>query len=213
VGQPVINWTAFVPAAVLVSLIPGASQMLGLSNAARYGTQRAVAGICGRLAAFVLLIGLVVAGLGSLVASSVATLTVIKWVGVGYLAWLGFAALRRAARAHEAMQAPLARDGVWALIRNEFVVGISNPKAMLLFAALLPQFASDEGPNTAAQLGTLGAAYLAVEFVVGLSYIGVGAAIGAIAITPRVHRWVDRGCGVCFLGLAGLLAVDEVGRP
>jgi threonine/homoserine/homoserine lactone efflux protein len=207
------NWCAFVPVAVLVSLIPGASQLLGLSNAARYGTPRAVAGICARLAAFVLLIGLVVAGLGSLVASIAGTLTLIKWIGVGYLAWLGVTALRRAWRAHDVMPAPMGRDGVWGPIRNEFVVGISNPKVILLFVGLLPQFASDEGPNTAAQLGMLGAVYLAVELVVGLAYIGVGAAIGAIAITPRVFRWVDCGCGVCFLGLAGLLAVDEVGRP
>lgn len=182
-------------------------------NIANLLRRSAVVGICGRLAAFVLLIVLVVAGLGSLVASSVGTLTVIKWAGIGYLAWLGVTALCRAWRAQEAMRTPLGRDGVWAPIRNEFAVGISNPKAMLLFAALLPQFASDEGPNTAAQLGMLGTAYLAVEFVVGLAYIGVGAAIGAIAITPRVHRWVDCGCGVCFLGLAGLLGVDEVGRP
>jgi threonine/homoserine/homoserine lactone efflux protein len=208
-----IDWAGFVPAAVLVSLIPGASQLLGLSNAARYGAPRAVAGICGRLAAFALLIGLVVAGLSSLLASSVGALTVIKWVGVGYLAWLGLAALRRAWRAEDAVYVRAARDGTWAPITNEFVVGITNPKALLLFAALLPQFASADGGNAAVQLGVLGAAYLAVELLVGLGYICVGAAIGAVSITPSVHRWVDRGCGVCFIGLAGLLAVDEVARP
>jgi threonine/homoserine/homoserine lactone efflux protein len=208
----VINWAGFVPAAVLVSLIPGANQLLGLSNAARYGALRAVAGICGRLAAFVLLIGLVVAGLGTFLAASSGTLTVAKWVGVTYLAWLGFTALRRARDATAVARSPAVRGGVWAPVRNEFVAGISNPKAVLLFAALLPQFASGDGPGTAAQLGLLGAAYLAVEFFVGLGYVGVGAAIGAISMSTRVHRWVDLGCGVCFLGLAGLLAVDEAGR-
>lgn len=207
-----INWSGFVLAAVLVSLIPGASQLLGLSNAARYGAVRAVAGIGGRLAAFVLLIGLVVAGLGSLLASSAGALAVVKWVGVGYLAWLGFAALRRAWGAQYAVESPVVRGGMWAPIKNEFIVGISNPKAMLLFAALLPQFAAGEGLDAAVQLGLLGAAYLVVEFLVGLGFVGVGAVIGAIAITPRVRQWVDRGCGVCFLGLAGLLAVDETGH-
>jgi threonine/homoserine/homoserine lactone efflux protein len=166
-----------------------ASQLLGLSNAARYEAVRAVAGIGGRLAAFVLLIGLVVAGLGSLLASSAGALAVVKWVGVGYLAWLGFAALRRAWRVQYAVESPVVRGGMWASIKNEFIVGISNPKAMLLFAALLPQFASGEGLDAAVQLGLLGAAYLVVEFFVGLGFVGVGAAIGAIAITPRVRQW------------------------
>lgn len=205
-----VNWAGFVPVAVVVSLIPGASQLLGLSNAARYGLPRAIIAMSGRLAAFALLIGLVVAGLGSLVASSVEALTVVKWVGVAYLGWLGVAALRRSWRVEEAGQVPVAHGGVWAPVRTEFVVGISNPKAVLLFAALLPQFVSQGG--TAADLGALGAAYLAVEFAVGFVYVGVGAVIGAVAMTARAHRWVDRVCGACFLGFAGLLAVDEIGR-
>jgi threonine/homoserine/homoserine lactone efflux protein len=205
-----VNWAGFVPVAVFVSLIPGASQLLGLSNAARYGLPRAIVGMAGRLAAFALLIGLVVAGLGSLVASSVGALTVVKWVGVAYLGWLGFAALRRSWRTGEAGQVSAAQGGMWAPIRTEFVVGISNPKAVLLFAALLPQFVTRDG--SAADLGALGAAYLAVEFAVGFVYVGVGAVIGAVAMTSRAHRWVDRVCGVCFLGFAGLLAADELGR-
>jgi hypothetical protein len=59
------DWLGFLVAALLVSLIPGANQLLGLSNAARYGTARAMAGVGGRLAAFVVLIGPVVAGLGA----------------------------------------------------------------------------------------------------------------------------------------------------
>ncbi|WP_433559729.1 hypothetical protein ACQPWY_16720 [Pseudonocardia xinjiangensis] len=65
-----INWAGFIPAAVLVSLIPGANQLLGLSNAVRYGVGHALAGVGGRLVAFVVLIGLVVAGLGAALAAS-----------------------------------------------------------------------------------------------------------------------------------------------
>jgi threonine/homoserine/homoserine lactone efflux protein len=108
------------------------------------------------------------------------------------------------------MQAPPARDGVWAPIRNEFVVGISNPKAMLLFAALLPQFVSGEGPDTAARFGMLGADYLAVESVVDLAASARVPRSGR-SRSPRGCTGGSCGCGVCFLGLAGLLAVDEVG--
>jgi hypothetical protein len=73
----VINWVGFVPD-VLVSLIPGANQLLGLSNAVRHGTMAALAGIGGRLVAFVVLVGLVVAGLGATLAASTTALTVIN---------------------------------------------------------------------------------------------------------------------------------------
>ncbi|MGI5286138.1 LysE family translocator [Nonomuraea polychroma] len=209
-----INWAGFIPAALLISLIPGANQLLGLSNAVRHGTAYALAGIGGRLAAFVVLIGLVVAGLGAILATSATALTMIKWVGVVYLAWIGFSSLRRARRAPAAASAASPADTskrLRPLIVNEFVVGISNPKALLLFAALLPQFTGGPAADAETQLVLLGAAYLAIELIVGLGYIGVGSGIGLrLGISARTHRMIDLGSGLCFLGLAGLLAVDDV---
>jgi threonine/homoserine/homoserine lactone efflux protein len=206
-----INWAGFIPTALLVSLIPGANQLLGLSNAVRHGTAYALAGIGGRLVAFVILIGLVVAGLGAALAASAAALTVIKWVGVVYLAWIGFLSLRRAWRAPTASTSTLAAGrGLRPLVVNEFVVAISNPKALLLFAALLPQFTGGPKGDTDTQLALLGAAYLGIELIVGLSYVGLGSRIGATGIPARTQRRVDLGSGLCFLGLAGLLAADDI---
>ena len=209
-----INWAGFLPAAVLVSLIPGANQLLGLSNAVRYGVGHALAGVGGRLVAFVVLIGLVVAGLGAALAASPTALMVVKWVGVGYLAWLGITGLRRALTAPtDSVTPPLtAGRGLRRLVVNEFVVAISNPKAMLLFAALLPQFAGEPGGGVDVRIALLGAAYLVVELVVGLGYIVVGSRIGALGsgIPARTQRRVDLGSSVCFIGLAGLLAVDDL---
>lgn len=202
-----INWVGFVPAAVLASLVPGANQLLGLRNAVRHGPGYAMAGIGGRLAAFVVLIGLVVAGLGAALAASVTALTVLKWVGVGYLVWIGFTSIRHALRAPGTAEVPVAATAgrPWALARNEFAVAISNPKALLLFAALLPQFTTGGG------LAWLGVAYLGIELLIGMAYVVVGSRIGAGGIPARTQRRIDFGAGFCFLGLAGLLALDEVG--
>ncbi|MFD2418347.1 LysE family translocator [Amycolatopsis pigmentata] len=200
------NWVGFVPTALLVSLIPGANQLLGLSNAARYGAAHALAGIGGRLAAFVALIALVVAGLGTMLAASATVLTVIKWAGVVYLLWIGIAGLRQAWRRRDVSGAaggPRGGKGPWALAVNEFVVAMGNPKALLLFAALLPQFTS-----SGHGLALLGAAYLGVEFVVGLGYVAIGSGIGATGMSIRTQRRVDLGVGICFVTLAGLLAAD-----
>ncbi|MGW0809689.1 LysE family translocator [Nonomuraea sp. NPDC002799] len=207
-----VNWAGFLPAALLVSLIPGANQLLGLSNAVRHGTAYALAGIGGRLAAFVILIGLVVAGLGAVLATSATALTVIKWVGVVYLAWLGYASLRRARREPVPAAAPgtTGDKGMWPVVTHEFAVAISNPKALLLFAALLPQFTGGPAGDLDTRIALLGAAYLLIELVVGLGYVGIGSRIGATGLRSRTRRRVDFGTGVCFLGLAALLAADEV---
>lgn len=205
-----INWVGFFPAALLVSLIPGASQILGLNNAVRHGISYALAGVGGRLAAFVVLVALVVAGLGATLAASVTALTVIKWAGVAYLAWIGVQALRRAWRP-AAAEAPMPSASTvrWRIVGNEFAVGISNPKALLLFAALLPQFAAASAGGLGTQIALLGAAYLGIELVVGVGYVIVGGLIGATGISARTSRQIDFGTGVCFLGLAGLLAADD----
>ncbi|MTD55006.1 LysE family translocator [Amycolatopsis sp. RM579] len=185
--------------------MPGANQLLGLSNAVRYGPGPAIAGLGGRLAALAVLVGLVAAGLGAVLAASAATLTVIKWVGVVYLAWIGISAVRQALRspiANGVVDPPAAR-GVWPVVTKEFVVAISNPKALLMFAALLPQFTT-----SADGLVLLGAGALGIELVVGLGYITVGSVLGARGIKARAQRRLDVATGVCFLGIAGLLAAE-----
>jgi threonine/homoserine/homoserine lactone efflux protein len=206
------DWLGFLVAAILVSLIPGANQLLGLGNAVRYGTARAMAGVAGRLAAFVVLIGLVVAGLGAVLIATQAALEVIKWVGVAYLAWLGVSSLRSGLRTprHDTTQAAVTGGGIRPIVAREFVVAISNPKALLLFAALLPQFTDTTASTASLQLALLGAVYLMIELIVGLGYISVGRWLGGTGIPARTQQRVDLGTGVVFLGLSSLLAADDL---
>jgi homoserine/homoserine lactone efflux protein len=201
----------FLPAAVLISVIPGANQLLGLANAIRSGASWAFIGILARLAAFTLLIGIVVLGLGAVLAQTPDVLTAIKWGGIAYLTWIGLAALRSKPQTAFAVEAEGGRADRWRIPRQEFVVAITNPKALLLFAALLPQFTSG-GQGAELHIALLGLAYMGVEAVVGGLYIGAGRVLrwrfrsykGSIA-----HR-VDQLSGVCILVLAGALAVGSV---
>jgi threonine/homoserine/homoserine lactone efflux protein len=207
-----MNWAGFIPAVLLVSLIPGASQLLGLSNAARFGVGRALIGVTARLAAFAILIALV-AGLGAILAASATALGVIKWIGVVYLTWLGVTSLRRGLQP-EVAGAPGATPppdaGLRPVLTQEFLVALSNPKALLLFAALLPQFTDDSQGAVGVQIAILGAAYLVVEFLVGLLYVGVGGRLGATGVAARTRRRIEVGSGACFVAMAALLAVEEV---
>lgn len=207
-----INWFAFVPAAVLASLVPGANQLLSLRNAMRQGTVDATVALLGRFSAFALLIGLVVLGFGTLLAESAVAFGIAKWIGVGYLCWLGISTLCRAWRegdpagSGDRSAQPSVR-GRWALTRQEFVVALTNPKALLLFAAFIPQFVATPTPS-GAQLALLGAAYIGIEAVAALVYTVVGGRLARLGFTSRIRRRVDQICGVTFLGMAGYLGFD-----
>jgi len=205
------DWLGFIPAALFASLIPGASQILGLNNALRYGTAWALAGIAGRSAAFAVLIGLVVAGLGAILATSATALIVFKWAGAAYLAWIGITSIRSAWNAPLTTETQVVEANAIARgVIKEFIVAISNPKALLLFAALLPQFVDGDLGAANLEIVSLTTAYLGIEFMVGLGYVSIGGWMGAASISARMRRRIDVGSGVCFLGMAGLLAADDL---
>lgn len=209
-----ILWSAFLPAAFLASVVPGANQLLSLRNALRQGTVDAGVALVGRFTAFALLVGAVALGFGTLLAESAVAFTVVKWLGVAYLTWLGVRTLVTAwrdGRTGDAGPVPwgTTRDR-WALTRQEFLVALTNPKALLLFAAFLPQFVASPTPSPV-QLAVLGFAYIAVEAVSALAYTVVGGRLSHLEITARAQRRIDRICGLSFLGLAGYLGVEQ--RP
>ncbi len=197
----------FLPAAALVAASPGANNLLSLTHGIEVGLPLTVASLVGRFAAFALLIALVALGLGALLETSELTFRAVKWAGVAYLAWVGV----RLWRSCEI--APIAVDGgagasALVLARREFLVAITNPKAMLLFTAFLPQFAVP-GEPFAPQLAALGALYIAVELVAACGYAALGASVRRIEITPFRARLINRTTGVMMLGAAALLATTK----
>ncbi|HKN56722.1 MAG TPA: LysE family translocator [Amycolatopsis sp.] len=201
----------FLGASVLIALTPGANNLLGLHHGMTHGIRRGLAGLGGRLVAFTLLIGAVAAGLGQILAASETALTVIKWAGVAYLLFLGIRLLWSTLRQKGEVTLPdLPAESVSAvrIARKEFGVAITNPKAILIFTAFVPQFIDPAHGPFAGQIALLGAGYLVAEFLAGSVYIGVGAAVKAVRISRRTRRNVDRGTGVVLIGLAGALATS-----
>ncbi|MFD4197356.1 LysE family translocator [Amycolatopsis thermoflava] len=189
----------FLGAAMLIALTPGANNLLGLHHGIQHGLPRALAGLLGRLAAFTLMIGAVAAGLGQLLAASGPALTAIKWAGVAYLVWLGVKLLRSKPQ-------PPAEQAPGPVLRKEFLVAITNPKAVLIFTAFVPQFVDPAHGSPTAQIAILGAVYLLAEFLAGTAYAAAGAALKSVRLSLRARRNVDRGTGVVLIGMAGTLA-------
>jgi threonine/homoserine/homoserine lactone efflux protein len=200
----------FFGASVLVALTPGANNLLGLHHGMTHGVRHGLAGLGGRLAAFTLLIAAVAAGLGQLLAASETALTIIKWAGVAYLLYLGVRLLWSTFRGKDTPEElPKTPTTAWRVTRKEFGVAITNPKAILIFTAFVPQFIDAGQGSFSGQIALLGAVYLLAEFLAGSVYVGVGAAVKTIELSRRARRNVDRGTGVVLVGLAGVLATSN----
>ncbi|GAB3477012.1 LysE family translocator [Nocardiopsis coralliicola] len=211
-----VQWDAFFAAAALMALAPGANQLLSLRNALQQGFRDAVVALSGRFAAFLLLVAATAAGLGALLLASEAAFAAVKWCGVAYLLFLGGRMLCTGflpAAAHgegtEPSSPGAGRQSRWQLTRQEFLVAMTNPKAMLLFAAFLPQFADRSAGAVPLQLAGLGLAYIAVEAAAALAYAAAGGRLGAASLTARVYRTSDRAVGLTMVGLAGWLAFER----
>jgi threonine/homoserine/homoserine lactone efflux protein len=211
-----VDWSAFLPVAAGISFIPGANQLLGFRNAYRYGVARALLGVLGRLAAFTIMAVLVSLGLAALLVHSGLIFSIVKWAGVSYLAFLGCQAWWAAARQDKTPQAgrPDARrppaDAApvrrLLLVQQEFVVAATNPKAVFLFAALLPQFLRSAG-SPAAGLLLIGLAYVCVEAASATVYVTVGSRLRTLRGTAAHDRLILAVSGTCLAGFAVYLAV------
>ena len=150
-------------AALVLIVIPGPSVVFTVGRAVSYGQRVALATVAGNTTGLFLVMCLVSLGLGAVVADSIVVFTAIKLAGAAYLVWLGTQALRhrRELRLTADARAPL---GWRRAARQGFVVGVSNPKAFMIFAALLPPFVDRDHGSVPGQMFVLGS----IAVVVGL---------------------------------------------
>jgi len=196
-------WLVFAAAAALLCLAPGANNLMALTNGLRYGVLASLVAVAGRLAAFTVMIAITALGLGAVLAASELAFQVIKWAGVAYLLYLGVKALR--ARGGQAADAagPVPALSLAGLARREFLVAIGNPKAILIFTAVFPQFLAP-GEPAMPQFAVMGATFLVLEIVAALVYVISGKCFAPL-LRDR-SSWVNRISGGLLLTAAGLLA-------
>ncbi len=203
----------FVPAALLVAISPGANNLLAMRNGMRFSATDAVVALGGRVVAFALMVGLVVAGLATVVAGSRTIFEVVKWAGVAYLLYLGARTLRGSREVQDDADGPGPRPVAVgrrrrALARQELLVAAANPKALLLFTAFVPQFV-EPAEAAAPQLLVLGGLYIAIEFVAACGWAVAGSGIGSAGLSARARRRLEQVAGGVFVGLAGWLATAQ----
>lgn len=183
---------------------PGPSTLFIVNNAVAHGWRRAVGALSGDLVAIALLATLSVIGLGALLESYPAAFLALRLAGAAYIIWLGISFLRPARIQRDPVAArPVRAQGMKMLWLQSFGVGISNPKAVLFFAALFPQFLpAESGPDVLALL-------VSTFVVVKLIILG-GYALGARHVARLLHKpeHARRGrmlTGLIFLAFGALM--------
>jgi threonine/homoserine/homoserine lactone efflux protein len=194
----------------LVSLIgiatPGPTVLLALTNGSRYGVRRSAFGMAGAMLSDFVLIGAVALGLGALLAASELWFSIIKWLGVAYLAFLGLMLLRSKGSLDQSLQAASGNGSgsARALFLKSFLVAVTNPKGYLFFSAFLPQFVVPSSPQ-ASQYLVLAVVFASIDLLVMGGYALLGSrAVRLLKASGAL--WLDRICGGALLALAGSLA-------
>ncbi len=142
----------FALASILFIQVPGPSLLFTIGRALTVGRRDALLSVLGNTLGLVTQVAGVAFGLGALVAASASAYTTLKLVGAAYVVYLGVQAIRHRGDARAAMESagtPLAAVGTrpYASVWTGFMVGVTNPKTIVFFAAFLPQFVNPVGPQ------------------------------------------------------------------
>ncbi len=184
--MPFELWLAYVVTSAIVLAIPGPTILLVLSYAIAHGRPAALPLVAGVALGDSVAITLSLIGLGTLLAASAFWFTVIKWFGGLYLIYLGYRLLRDSGRPL-VMQADTREVSARKLFGNAFVVTALNPKSIVFFIALLPQFISAEHAAPP-QLFILGITFVVLATIGATSYALFAASIRRFLSSPRAQR-------------------------
>lgn len=192
--------------AIFFATPPDTSQLLIISNAMKHGLRRSLWVITGDLSANIIQMTAAAFGLAAVIATSAQAFVWIKWLGVAYLIWIGLRLMLSRdgqGSAHAAQSAHPAR-----LFRMGFVTSMTNPYAVVFFAALFPQFI-DSAAAVLPQLLILGLTYLVVDGVTLVAWGWAGDRVAA-RLGRTSFALINRVSGGLMIGAAVLLGLKDV---
>lgn len=194
-------WITYFIATIVLSVSPGPGVFSSISSGLHHGFRLGWWNGLGMQAANLILVAIVSLGLGAILLASETLFSIVKWLGVAYLLYLGIATWRSPVRGFEDPgddDAHTARD----VFTRGFLVNITNPKGIIFFAAILPQFIDVARPQMA-QYAILAATTFVVDLLVMMAYTALAAKVLRVMRDPSRLRWVNRGLGGAFVA-AGL---------
>ena len=203
-----MNWslyTAFLAASLLILMLPGPSMAYAIAVAGRSSRRAILLNVAGMGLGGLVIVLLLAVGLAKLLVAVPAAYTVLQVAGCTYMCWLGVVALRQQSGGASERRA---RIPAWAVDAGPFLQGFlvetANPKTILFFSAMIPQFVDPAIGHVQAQLLILGCTFLVLQVTwdasLMLLVLRFRQALGQ-CLTPAWQRWARGLSGVLFIGI------------
>jgi threonine/homoserine/homoserine lactone efflux protein len=206
---PTRHLAEFLVTVYILILIPGPSVLFVVSRGVALGRRAALATVAGNASGFALQLLLVSLGVGAIVARSDAVFTTLKLLGAAYLVLLGVRNIRdRKALASMFGPAEAAPKSLRRIVREGFFVGATNPKGIIIFTAVLPQFIDRSRGHVTVQLALLGTICIVIALLSdGAWAIASGTARQWLGSSSRRLERLSATGGAMLIGLGVGLAV------
>ncbi|NKI94677.1 LysE family translocator [Rhizobacter sp. SG703] len=198
------DWLAFLLVSLFVTFTPGPAVLLAVSNSIGVGPARAMISSLGNAVGLLLVSTAATAGLGVVLQTSATAFLVLKLLGAGYLVYLGIRQWRSGGAMFAEPSSTQARAGTpaWRLFGNGLTVALTNPKAILFFTALFPQFMK-AGAGAAQQFAVLTVTFAGCAVFAHAVYVLLARSVKGRLAAPHRARWLNRAFGGSFV-LLGL---------
>ena len=197
-------WITYFIATIILSVSPGPGVFSSISSGLHHGFRLGLWNGVGMQMANFLMVIVVAFGLGTILLASETLFAAVKWAGVIYLIYLGIATWRAPARGFEEDKNDNAHTAREVFMRG-FWVNATNPKGIIFFAAILPQFIDIARPQLP-QYAILAATTFAVDLAVMMGYTALAAKVLRVMKDPAHLRWVNRTLGGAFVAAGVALA-------
>jgi threonine/homoserine/homoserine lactone efflux protein len=199
---------AFAITALVIIVVPGPSVLFIVGRALAVGRREAVLTMLGNTLGAAVMLVAVSLGLGTLIAASAIVLTVVKLAGAAYLIYLGVHAVRTRKSLAAALAGGVKAGSTKRVLRQGFLVGVTNAKTAVFFAAVLPQFVDKNAGSATLQILLLGLIFITIALCSdGLWALLAGTAREWFASSPRRLELVGGTGGLMIIGLGASIAV------
>lgn len=205
---PTSHLLAFALISFALIIVPGPNVIFVITRSLMLGRAAGVGTALGGQIGVYAQVAAVALGIGALVERSVTLFTVIKLAGAGYLVYLGVQGIRHRRALRYALNTATEPKSIARILRDGIVVGVSNPKSIVFFAAVLPQFADRAAGHVPFQLLLLGAVFMSIALVSDSMWaIVAGTARAWFARSPRRLELVGGAGGLVMIGIGASLAL------
>lgn len=188
------SYLAYVAACIVLVIVPGPTVTVIIANSLRHGARAGLMNVAGTQVGLAIMLAVLTAGLASIMAAMDTVFGVLRLLGAAYLVWLGIKLWRSDGTLGGA--AERARPG-GSFFWQGFIVIITNPKVLLLFGALIPQFLNPAG-NLVSQTLALGVTFMVVATILDSLYALLAGTAGGWLSQKNV-RLVERISGTCLI--------------